>query len=87
YLINTSRGGLVNESALYDALSSKKIAGAGLDVLETEPAEPENPLFELDNCIITPHYAWSSDIALERLVNTLQENIIAYNKGKLINLI
>jgi len=87
YLINTARGGLINESALYDALSKGQIAGAGLDVLEIEPANPDNPLFELDNCVITPHNAWLSDKSLQRWINIMQDNMIAYTEGRLINLI
>lgn len=56
YLVNTARGGLVDEEALYAALSEGMIAGAALDVLETEPASPDNPLFKLENCVITGHF-------------------------------
>jgi glycerate dehydrogenase len=87
YLINTARGGLVNESALYDALSNKRIAAAGLDVLEIEPARPDNPLFELDNCIITPHNAWFSEKSVERWMRVIQDNMMAHTDGKPINLI
>lgn len=87
YLINTSRGGLVNEAALCQALSNKQIAGAGLDVLEVEPVNPENPLLKLDNCIITPHNAWLSKKALKRWIDIMEENMAAYIKGNLKNLI
>ncbi|MCC2625371.1 MAG: hprA [Burkholderiales bacterium] len=87
YLINTARGGLVNEALLYEALSNKQIAGAGLDVLEIEPATPQNRLFGLDNCIITPHNAWFSEKSLKRWINVIQDNMIAYTEGKPINLI
>lgn len=87
YLINTARGGLVDEVALYNALSKRQIAGAGLDVLEIEPAIPDNPIFELDNCVITPHNAWLSDKSSQRWINIIQDNMIAYTEGKPINLI
>jgi glycerate dehydrogenase len=87
YLINTSRGGLVNETALVAALVSGQIAGAALDVLEVEPPLTDNPLFKLGNCIITPHSAWLSDNALQNWIDIMQENMIGYLQGKLINLI
>ncbi|HLX53560.1 MAG TPA: NAD(P)-dependent oxidoreductase [Aquella sp.] len=87
YLINASRGGLVDEAALFNALSNRQIAGAGLDVLEIEPAKPENPLFKLDNCIITPHNAWLSDKSLQRWIDIMQDNMVAYMKGQPINLV
>lgn len=65
YLINTSRGGLVNEQALYQALKERWIAGAGLDVLGQEPPDWESPLLALDNVILTPHAAFYSEKALE----------------------
>lgn len=65
YLINTSRGEVVDEKALYRALLNRRIAGAGLDVLEEEPTAPDNPLFELDNVVITPHMgAFSYEMVL-----------------------
>jgi len=63
YLINTARGSVVDEAALIKALQEKWIAGAGLDVFETEPADPENPLFKMDNVVVTPHTASYSDLA------------------------
>jgi len=58
YLINTARGGLVDEQALYTALTRGYIAGAGLDVIEPEPPDPSNPLFKLENVLLTPHCAF-----------------------------
>lgn len=64
YLINTGRGSIIDEKALIEALKNKEIAGVGLDVLETEPIEKDNPLLKMENVIITPHVAWYSDEAL-----------------------
>ena len=86
-LINTARGGLVNEVDLYIALLNKTIQGAALDVLAIEPPEPNNPLFNLDNCIITPHNAWLSDASLSRWINLIIDSMSGYLNGNLINLI
>ena len=59
-LVNTCRGGVVEESALYDALNEKRIAGAGIDVFEKEPTISDNPFFTLDNVVVTPHAAGAS---------------------------
>jgi len=67
YLINTARGSVVDEPALIKALQEKWIAGAGLDVFEKEPADPDNPLFKMDNVVATPHSASYSDVAFKRL--------------------
>ncbi len=76
YFINTSRGPVVDEPALIKALQEKRIAGAGLDVLEKEPVDPDNPLLKMDNVVVTPHSAGYSDAAYERLrVIMLQEAI------------
>lgn len=75
YLINTSRGPVVDEQALADALHSGKIAGAALDVLKAEPANPANPLLSAENCIITPHIAWAAKETRQRLLNILDKNI------------
>lgn len=82
-LINAARGGLVNEEALLEALQQKWIAGAGLDVLSTEPPNPDHPLLncDLDNLIITPHVAWAGQQARQRLVNEIALNIQAYQGG------
>lgn len=86
-VINTSRGGLINESDLADALNSGVIAGAGLDVLSTEPPSPKNPLLSAKNCYITPHIAWASFEARTRLMKTLVENIKAFIDGKAVNVV
>lgn len=86
-LINTSRGGLINESDLAAALNSGKIAGAGLDVLSAEPPSPDNPLLKAKNCYITPHIAWASYEARTRLMKTLVENIKAFMDDKAVNVV
>lgn len=86
-LINTSRGGLVNESDLATALNAGRIAGAGLDVLSTEPPSPGNPLLRAKNCYITPHIAWATFEARTRLMNTLVENIKAFMEDKPVNVV
>ncbi len=82
-LINTARGGLVDEAALVDALKSGAIAGAGFDVLSVEPPRAGNPLLDLDlpNFILTPHVAWSSREAMQTLADQLVDNIEAFVAG------
>lgn len=77
YLINTARGGIVDEQALADALRQGKIAGAGFDVLSVEPPEPDNPLLQPDltNLILTPHIAWSGRNSRQELINQIANNI------------
>lgn len=86
-LINTSRGGLINEADLAEALNAGKIAGAGLDVLSTEPPAQDNPLLTAKNCIITPHIAWAGVEARKLLLKGTVENIRAYQKGASINVV
>ncbi len=74
-LINTSRGAVLNERDVADALNSGKIAGAALDVLANEPALPDNPLLTAKNCIITPHIAWASKAARERLLGVIDASL------------
>lgn len=85
--INTSRGPVVDEKALADALNSEKIKAACLDVLETEPALESNPLLKAKNCYITPHIAWAAHETRARLLKILEENIEAYLSGKPQNLV
>ena len=81
-LINTSRGGLINEADLAKALNEGIIAGAGLDVLSTEPPSKENPLLTAKNTIITPHIAWAGVNARRELLKGAIENIVAFQQGK-----
>ncbi|WP_144392621.1 D-2-hydroxyacid dehydrogenase [Pleionea sediminis] len=79
FLINTARGGLIDEQALADCLINKKIAGAGLDVLTTEPPKDTNPLLQnVPNLLITPHIGWASYEARQRLINEIADNILAF---------
>ena len=80
-VINTSRGPIVDEQALAAALNAEKIAGAGIDVLSTEPPHPDNPLLSAKNCIITPHVGWATFAARERLIGVIADNIAAFLKG------
>ncbi len=81
FLINTARGGVVDSAALAEALNAGKLAGAGLDVLEQEPPDPDDPLLSARNCVITPHVAWSSKEARERLVAAVGENLRCFLAG------
>ena len=86
-LINTSRGGLIDEHALADALNSGAIAGAGLDVLAQEPPDPANPLLKARNCEVTPHIAWATTAARRRLVEHTVENVKSYLGGASLNVV
>jgi glycerate dehydrogenase len=81
FLINTARGPLIDEAALARALNSGRIAGAGLDVLSTEPPSADNPLLTARNCIITPHLAWATRAARARLMAVTVENVRAFLNG------
>jgi glycerate dehydrogenase len=80
-IINTSRGPLVVEQDLAEALNSGKIAGAAVDVVSIEPITPDNPLLTTKNCIITPHIAWAPKESRIRLMGTAVENLSAFLKG------
>jgi glycerate dehydrogenase len=89
-LINTARGGLVDESALVEALDEGLISGAGFDVLTTEPPPADNPLMRIasrPNVIVTPHVAWASDEAQQTLADQLMDNIAAFVEGKPVNVV
>ena len=83
YLINTSRGGVIDEPALIEALRNKQIAGAGLDVFETEPPALDNPLLKMDNVIGTPHGLGHAEESLLRCAGMTQENVLALIDGRL----
>jgi len=91
FLINTARGALIEETALIEALRNKQIAGAALDVISQEPPPSDHPILaaveELDNLIVTPHTAWSSREARERLLREIEENIVAFLQGRERNLV
>ncbi len=80
-LINTSRGPLIDEAALAAALRDGVIAGAALDVLETEPPAPDNPLLAAPNCLVTPHVAWHAIEARRRLIQIAADNLAAFLQG------
>lgn len=84
-LINTGRGGLVNEQDLADALRKNRIKAAGLDVMVNEPPREDNPLLKLDNCFITPHIAWATYEARVRLMNQTVKNLRSFIEGNIIN--
>ena len=87
FLINTARGPLVDEQALAEALESGIIAGAGLDVLSSEPPSPENPLLKARNCYVTPHYAWATLSARTRLLRETISNLRSFLEGKPRNVV
>ncbi len=84
-LINTSRGQVIDEQALADALNSGRLAGAGLDVLSAEPPKADNPLLGARNCLITPHIAWAGYETRARLMDICRRNVEAYLSGSPIN--
>lgn len=86
-LINTARGGLVDEQALADTLNAGGIAGALLDVCSTEPIGADNPLLGAKNCVITPHIAWATVAARQRLMQTTADNVAAFLKGQPQNVV
>ena len=87
FLINTSRGQLVVEQDLADALNQEQLAGAGLDVLSSEPPAPDNPLLKAKNTIITPHIAWATKAARRRLLDAVVNNIKAFLQGRATNVV
>ena len=87
FLINTSRGPLVDTEALAEALNNQQIAGAGLDVLVTEPPPRDNPLISAKNCQITPHIAWATRSARSRMMKTAVDNVAAFLAGKPQNVV
>jgi glycerate dehydrogenase len=85
FLINTSRGPLVDEAALAAALNAERIAAAALDVVSVEPPGADNPLFKAKNCLITPHISWATRAARSRLLATTVENVRGYQAGTVRN--
>lgn len=86
-LINTGRGGLINEQDLADALNGGKIAAAGLDVLSSEPPRADNPLLKARNCYITPHQAWATSEARVRLMSLAVNNLKSFMEGYPVNVV
>jgi glycerate dehydrogenase len=86
-LLNTSRGPLIDEQALADALNAGRIAGAAVDVLSVEPPPAKNPLLRAKNCIVTPHIAWATRAARSRLLQIAVANVRAFLDGKSVNLV
>ena len=86
-LINTARGGLVDEAALAQALTLGKLRGAAVDVVSREPMLPDNPLLTAPNCIITPHMAWAPVESRQRLLDCVVENIRCFLAGKPQNVV
>jgi len=86
-IINTSRGGLINENDLKESLNSGKVAKAAVDVVSIEPIKADNPLLKAKNCIITPHIAWAPKESRSRLMQMAAENLDAYLKDSPINVV
>jgi D-3-phosphoglycerate dehydrogenase / 2-oxoglutarate reductase len=82
FLVNTARGGIIDEKALYDALGNHRIAGAALDVFEQEPTPTDNPLLSLKNFIAAPHVAGVTREAVERMAITTVENLLSVLDGR-----
>ena len=87
YIVNTSRGALIKEDDLIEALQQGRLAGAALDVQDPEPPALDNPLFAMDNVIMTPHIGWRRYESRQRLVDLVAENIKAFIDGKAVNVV
>ena len=87
FIINTARGALIDEAALIEALQEGRIAGAGLDVQEVEPPSEDNPLYYMDNVILTPHMGWRGLETRQRLVSIVADDIKNYLAGTPINVV
>ena len=87
FLLNTSRGPIVVDEDLADALNNDVIAGAGIDVLSVEPPPADNPLFKAKNCIITPHIAWATKEARLRLMDATVNNLSSFLNGNPVNVV
>lgn len=86
-IINNSRGQLVDEQALADALNSGKVAAAGIDVVSSEPIKADNPLLKAKNCLITPHISWAPKESRRRIMECTAANIAAFAEGKPVNVV
>ena len=86
-LINNSRGPLIVEQDVADALNSGKLAGAAVDVVSTEPIKGNNPLLTARNCIITPHMSWAAREARQRIMDTAVENVRMFLQGTPVNVV
>ena len=86
-LINNSRGQLVVEQDLADALNSGKIYAAGLDVVSTEPIRSDNPLLAAKNCLITPHISWAAKASRQRIMDITADNIRSFLDGNAVNVV
>jgi glycerate dehydrogenase len=87
FLLNTSRGPIIVDQDLADALNNDVIAGAGIDVLSAEPPPKDNPLFGAKNCIITPHIAWATKEARTRLMGMVVDNLTSFINGNPVNVV
>ena len=86
-LINNSRGQLIVESDLAEALNCGKVSAAGLDVVSTEPIKGNNPLLRAENCFITPHISWAAQAARQRIMDITVANVRAYLQGAPVNIV
>ncbi|MBQ5708191.1 MAG: D-2-hydroxyacid dehydrogenase, partial [Peptococcaceae bacterium] len=87
FIVNTARGPLIDEAALIEALQEGRIAGAGLDVQEVEPPNEDNPLYYMDNVILTPHMGWRGLETRQRLVSIIADDIKNFLAGTPINVV
>lgn len=87
FIINTSRGPVIDNAALAEALNNEQIAGAGLDVLDVEPPPPDHPLLTAKNCYITPHISWATRSARARLMEITVENVASFLRGEPQNVV